>query len=124
MKKNVLEWIVFVVSAILIAVMVIVLVASAVRSGKEPPVLEIETGAAVRVADAFRVPVHVRNRGDETAEEVRVEVSLMNGDQALEESELTVMFVPRKSSREGWVTFRRDPGCCRVVARAVGFNRP
>jgi uncharacterized protein (TIGR02588 family) len=123
-KKNALEWIVFAVSALLIAGVVASLVLETVRSNEHPPHLRIRIGEAVEAAGAFRLPVEVVNEGDITAEQARIEVILESDGEALERAELTIAFVPRKSKREGWVTFRRDPRCCEVVARAAGFEKP
>jgi uncharacterized protein (TIGR02588 family) len=123
-KKNALEWIVFAVSAVLIAGVVSVLVIAGVRSGQTPPSLRIETGAAEASEGSFRVPVRVRNMGEETAEQALIEVQLIANGTAVERAELLIPFVPKRSSREGWVVFARDPRCCTLATRAVAFNKP
>jgi uncharacterized protein (TIGR02588 family) len=123
-EKNVLEWVVFGVSLVLIAGVLAVLVGAAMRRGDEPPRLAIETGAAVREGQTYRVPVRVANTGDTTAEQARVEVSLVVEGRVVEQGEVLLTFVPRGSVRRGWVTFRRDPACCVVVSRTVGLAEP
>ena len=66
----------------------------------------------------------VTNWGDTTAESVRIEVVLRRGEEEVERAELDLAFVPSKSEREGWVTFREDPRCCAIVTRAVSYERP
>ena len=122
-KKNTLEWAVFAASAILVAAVAAVLVVSGARSAHTPPTLAIELGAAERDGDAFRIPIKVRNTGDETAEQARIEVELTAGSEIVERAELTFAFIPKRSAREGWVELHRDPRCCTLATRAA-FNRP
>ena len=122
-QKNALEWLVFGVSAILVAGVAAVLLVSGLRSHHAPPSLAIETGAAEKHGDAFRVPVEVRNTGEETAEQARIEFELTKDGEVVERAELTFAFIPKRSSREGWVELHRDPQCCTLAARA-SFNRP
>jgi uncharacterized protein (TIGR02588 family) len=122
-QKNVLEWLVFAVSAILLAGVAGTLVIAGMRSGDTPPSLVIETGAPEANGGTFRIPIRVRNVGDRTAEEARIEVELLEKEVIVERAGLTIPFVPKQSMREGWVAFRRDPRCCTVLARAA-FNEP
>ncbi|MFN2387827.1 MAG: hypothetical protein ABR576_16350 [Thermoanaerobaculia bacterium] len=124
LHKNRLEWSVFAASVAIVLACVAALAISAVRSGEEPPDITVEVGAATRGAAGYRVPVRVRNHGDETAEGVTVEVGLISGGEEIERGEFTVAFLPRKSRREGWVVFQRDPACCTLRARALGFEKP
>lgn len=123
-QKNALEWLVFAGSVVLIVAVVATLLVEATTSGDEPPLLRIETGSATKSGEVFRVPLRVRNDGDDTAELAQIEVSLMDGDREVERAEVSFAFVPRKSTEQGWVAFRRDPRCCKVVTRAVAFTKP
>lgn len=123
-KKNILEWTVFAISAVLLAGVMIVLVQAGMQAGDEPPLLVIETGPSTVTRGGYRIPVLIRNTGQTTAEDVLVNVELVSGESRIESAELTVPFVPRHSEREGWVLFQRDPGCCTVRAHAVAFNAP
>jgi uncharacterized protein (TIGR02588 family) len=124
LHKNWLEWLVFAASVGIVGACVVALAVSAFRSGDRPPDVTVEVGAATRGASGYRVPVRVRNEGDETAEGVTIEVGLISGGEEVERGEFTVAFLPRKSRREGWVVFQRDPGCCTLRARALGFEKP
>lgn len=124
MKKNALEWTVFALSACIVAATAGYLAVAAVRADHTPPDLRIFTGTPRRHADVHRIPLVVRNAGDATAESVRIEVVLRRGAEEVERAELDLAFVPRKSEREGWVTFREDPRCCSIVTRAVSYERP
>lgn len=124
MKKNVLEWSVFAVSACVVAATLGYLAVNAVRAEHTPPNLRIFAGAPGRHEGFHRIPLIVRNTGDATAESVRIEVVLRRGEKEVERAELDLAFVPRKSEREGWVTFHEDPRGCAVVTRAVSYELP
>lgn len=123
-KKNALEWIVFAVSLVLVLAVIGILLVSGTRGTDRPPQLRISVGEPAREADHYRVPVTVENSGDETVADLKVDVSLRSGSDIVEQSEFTLMFVPRRSRREGAALFQRDPRCCEIVARAVGFESP
>ena len=123
-KKNVLEWSVFVASALLVLATVGYLAAAALRTNDTPPDVRIFAGPSAAHEDVHRVPLLIRNDGDATAESVHIEVLLLRGEEEVERAELDVAFVPRKSEREAWVTFRHDPRCCEIVTRAVGYEKP
>lgn len=123
-KKNRLEWIVFVASACVVLAVMGYLAWSAVSEDKTPPDLRISAGTVIAGEGSYRVPLLVRNLGDTTAESVRIEAVLRRGDEEVERAELDLTFVPRRSQREGWVTFRRDPRCCKLITRAVSYEQP
>lgn len=123
-EKNALEWAVFVVSLALLAAVVAGLVVDASRGGADAPQLEVHLGAAERLGPHFRLPLVVENRGGATAQAAVVEVTLQAGGREVERAELSFAFLPRRSTRRGWVVFRHDPSCCEVVARPLGFETP
>lgn len=122
--KNPVEWAVFAVSLAALLATVGFLVWDAVTSGSSSPDLRIELGPPEPRSGGFAVPVTVRNRGDETAEGVHVEVTLELPGAPPETAEIEMAFVPRRSQREGWVTFRRDPRQGRLAGRALGYEKP
>ena len=123
-QKNALEWTVFAVSLVLILVTIVYLVRDGAADRPGTPQIEVSTGKPVQSAGMWSVPVTVMNRGDETAEQLRVEVSLEQDGRETETADLTFAFVPRRSSREGWAVFRVDPRALKVTARATSYERP
>lgn len=122
-EKHPLEWLVFAVSLVLVLGTLGYLVYDAARGGEEPPDLVVELGAARRGSQGFRVPVTVRNRGDETAENAHIEVVLTSPGRPPETAGLDIAFVPRGSTRRGWVTFSADP-TGRLTGRVLGYEKP
>lgn len=123
-KKNGLEWIVFAVSLAVVLGTVGLLVQDMVRGESSPPDLRVELGAPRRQAQGWAVPVTVRNKGGETAEGARVEVTLAVPGQPPERAGIDMAFVPGDSRREGFVTFTGDPARGRLSGRVVGFETP
>lgn len=71
----------------------------------------------------YRVEVH--NQGDETAEEVQVELVLQRDGEKLEDAQLSIAFSPKESKREGWVNFSETPAATdTIVARVMSYKRP
>lgn len=122
--KHPLEWAIFAVSLLLVLGTVGFLAWDALRGGRGPAALAIELGRPEPHGDAWAVPVTVRNVGHETAGAIRIEVTLELPGGEVERAELDVIYVPRQSQREGWVTFRQNPSRGRLSARALGYEKP
>ena len=125
LEKNWLEWIVFAVSLVLVMSTLGYLVYDAATLGEAPPSIEFQLGTPQPRLNNFLVPVSVTNRGDETAEGVHIEVVLESGGKELESADFEIAFLPRHSTREGWVTFQVDPRTVEQMnARVLGFEKP
>jgi uncharacterized protein (TIGR02588 family) len=120
-EKNWLEWTVFWSSLALVLGVVSYLVHAAATTAGTPPQLVVELGAPERVPAGYAVPVSVSNRGDRTAANVRLAVALEGSG---ERGELQLDFVPQRSSRKGWVTFREFPAAGRLRASILGYESP
>lgn len=125
LEKNWLEWIVFTASLILVLGVLGYLVYDGATSGNTPPSIQFQLGTPQPQLNYFLVPVSVTNRGDETAEGVRIEVVLLGGGKEQEKGEFEIAFLPRQSTRKGWVTFQTDPRRIeQIKARVLGFEKP
>jgi uncharacterized protein (TIGR02588 family) len=122
-QKNRLEWMVFSLSLLLIALVLGVLLYEQLTSENLPPRLVVEIGATVRSPAGFAVPIELRNDGDRTAEAVQIEVVLVSGSEQ-ERATATLAFVPHGSRRRAWVTFRHDPAKGSLTTRVVGYEEP
>ena len=124
-KKNRLEWSVFAISAALVLVTLGVLVGEAVNTDKKPADIVVAYGPQQKGTQTFRLPISAENRGEKTAENVLVQVSLMKANRELEMAELTFPFLPKGSKRHGWVAFHTDPSTAdSIMARATGYEEP
>jgi uncharacterized protein (TIGR02588 family) len=128
LQKNWLEWTVFACGLVLVVAMLGYLAYEGATMGSDPPSIEVRLGTPEQRTHNFIVPVTVTNHGDETAEGITVEVTLENnGSGAGGEpvrGELTIAFLPRRATREGWVTFQQDPRAARLNARVLGYEKP
>ena len=125
LEKNWLEWIVFVISLILVLFTLGYIVYDGATLGETPPNIELQLGQPQPQSDRFIVPVTAKNRGDETAETVQIEVTLNNDGKEVETAEFEIAFLPRHSTRRGWVTFQTDPRTVeQMEARVLGFEKP
>ncbi|HEX8499486.1 MAG TPA: hypothetical protein VF659_02760 [Pyrinomonadaceae bacterium] len=124
-EKNWLEWVVFGVGLLLVASTLAYLVYDGATTADTPPEVEVRLGEPRPGGAGFLVPVTVVNRGGRTAGGVTVEVVLeADGSPEPERGEFTLAFLPRGGTREGWVSFSRDPRAGRLTARATGYEKP
>ena len=125
LEKNWLEWLVFTASLILVLSTLGYLVYDGATFGEAPPSIEFQLGQPQQRSNRFVVPVSVTNRGDETAQGVHIEVTLESGGQEQENADFEIAFLPRHSTRKGWVTFKTDPRSVeQMQARVLGFEKP
>jgi uncharacterized protein (TIGR02588 family) len=124
-EKNWLEWVMFWFGLAFILLMVAYLAYDAVTTGNEPPIIEVQFGATEPRNGSYVIPVTLQNLGDQTAEDVAVEVTLLNGQEEVETAELTIAFLPRQSTRSGWVTFTTDPATVeKIEPHVLGYQEP
>jgi uncharacterized protein (TIGR02588 family) len=125
LQKNWVEWAVFALGLLLVTSTLAYLAYDAATITDAPPSIEVRAGQPEQRPHNFIVPVSLVNHGDQTAEGVLVEVVLESGGQEKERGEFTVAFLPRRSTREGWVAFQTDPRTVeQVKARVLGFEKP
>ena len=124
-RKNWLEWSVFATGLMLLLLLIVYLVYDAVMLGDTPPVIDVQLGVTETRDGDFLVPVTLHNEGDETAENVTVEVVLLSGDVEVETAQIDFDFVPRNSTRSGWVTFSMNPQSLdEMQSRVLGYQIP
>jgi uncharacterized protein (TIGR02588 family) len=119
------EWVLAAVGAIVTLATIGFLVYEGVAEpGAGAPDLLVETGAATRQGGGWAVPVEARNVGSATAASVRIVGELRDAARVVEESEMTLDYVPEASSRTGTLLFRRDPSAFALEVRATGYELP
>jgi uncharacterized protein (TIGR02588 family) len=123
-EKNRLEWVVFAVALLLVLATFGYLIYEAVTTRDGPPDVVVTLGPPEPGSGGFMVPVEAANRGGQPAEELRIAVRLETANGAAEESVLLFPYLPRESTRRGWVTFRADPGSGTLRVSGVGFLSP
>jgi uncharacterized protein (TIGR02588 family) len=118
-RKNVLEWAVFAVSLALIALTIGTLAVDSVTHRDGQPELTVTVAAPVARGDDVLLRLYVHNAGGGSAEKVRVRVE---SDDPAVTGDLEIDFVPRSSTRDGFVVLPRSARGIR--ARVTGWVAP
>ena len=126
MKKNALEWIVFAISLALVLFVAGFLAYSAIALEDTPPELtvELQEPSAAPGGAGYIVPFTIRNRGSQSAADVRLEVKLLANGEEVETSETTLPLVPYQSERSGTLIFSEDPRAGELVPEIKSFLEP
>ena len=116
------------VSGLLVAALLGVLVWDAVHSNASPA-FTVRATPATLVDNAYRAEVTVRNTGDDAAKSVMVHVELVGRDSTLAESDLTIDWLPGRSSHQVVAYFPRPAGVAPTDVRGVeaavhGYTAP
>lgn len=121
--KNPLEWAVFSLSSVLVAGVLGFLLWSSISLGESPSSFVLKSGTIRYANESTIIPIHITNSGSATAAEVNVSViaSYPAGDR---ESTLTLDFVPRGGSRDGYAIFPGTEKPSAVSARVIGYIEP
>lgn len=124
-NKNKLEWIVFAISLLLVAAILGYLSYQVYTEKEETPDILVELMPDPSDHNPYRYLVSVHNRGGQTAETVTIEVAMKMDGQEVEKAELQIAFVPKESTREGWVNFSKSPAQADTVeAHVRSFEKP
>jgi uncharacterized protein (TIGR02588 family) len=127
LQKNALEWSVFAVSLLLVGATLFYLGREALTAQESPPHIALKLGQPRALQNAtppgFIVSVEATNKGWQTAEGVQIEVEMQRGEEK-QTANFEVAFLPRHSSREGWVAFKGQPENVKLSARVLGYEIP
>lgn len=124
-EKNLLEWTVFFISLLLIVGILGYLVYQASVFEEGSPDLQVNFVHDPSSHSPYRYLLKIENDGQETAEEVQIEMVLERGGEELEAAALTLPYVPKQSAREGWVVLSKNPlEADTLYVRVVGYKRP
>src|SRR5690242_1122602 len=125
-RVGTLEMVATAVSALLVALLLSVLLWDAFHPNSAPA-FEAQPGSIAVTDRMYRVPVTVRNSGDDAAKEVVVHLELVASDSVLAESDLTIDWLPGNTSRQLVGLFARPasgPTPTGVRAEVRGYVTP
>ena len=130
LQKNALEWSVFAVSLLLVGAVLFYLGREMLLAKEAPPhiVLQLDKPHSLQKSDgeepSFMVAVKASNKGGQTAEGVHLEVEMQRGQEKPQTADYDIDFLPRGSSREGYVAFKGSPDNVKLKARVLGYGIP
>ncbi|MBA9079688.1 hypothetical protein [Rufibacter quisquiliarum] len=125
MKKNALEWCVFGASVLLIVALIGYLGVKAITYQSTPPDLRVEIMPEKDILRRNIQRIELINHGEQTAENVAVEVVLLVQGKETETAEALFPLAPKESKQEAWVTFRTPPAeGQRFNVHILGYNKP
>lgn len=111
------------VAAILVAALFGFLIWQAFTARDAAPRIAFRVGEVQSQAQGFLVPFEAVNEGTATASAVEVVGQLRLGE-AIEESRVTIDYLPAASYGRGGLWFRQDPRQGELVLRAIGYLEP
>ncbi len=112
------EFVTYAVSLAVLVIMIGGLSGLWLRGSNDPPSFGVQsqTGDIEQRGDAYYLPIAVTNHGDESAQEVTVDVT--SGE---ETRSLTIALIPGGATRSGTVVFAKDPAASVVTTEVVSF---
>lgn len=124
-KKNALEWIVFYVGLAIVLGLLGYLTYLSIAFEPSPPDIALAYRHEPSTHAPHRFHIVLRNKGNETAEEVQIELVAMKNGEMTENAILNIPFLPKQSAREGWVVLTQDPALAdSVYARVISYKKP
>ena len=124
-QKNKLEWSVFAVSSLLLLGLIAYLCYETFTHKPSPPDLEVSYSKDSSKHNPFAYKIYLKNNGEETAEDVMIEASVLKADSVLEKSELQIAFSPKRSKREGWINFSINPAeADSINVKVMSYKKP
>ncbi|MCX2740855.1 hypothetical protein [Pontibacter anaerobius] len=124
-KKNWLEWSVFALSIVLVLGILVYLAYQAFTHKASTPDLYVQVWSDPSANAPNRYHILLENKGGATAEEVTIELVLVQGGKEVEKAQLQIPFAPQESKREGWVNFTNNPiKADTIVSRVVSYKKP
>ena len=107
------------ISVLLVALLVTVLIWDAAHPDL-PARLTVQVASPSLTESRYRVPLIVRNHGDQSVRDVvlHLELVAVPADTVIAESDLTIDWLPRESSRTAIGLFSRPSSALPVAARA------
>ena len=121
--KNVLEWVVFAISSLLVAGVVGFLVWNTLAGNGRPMDFRIEIGSVTTLPESSVVQVKVTNTGSRTAAEVNLSI-IARYPGGEKETGLTIDFIPRGGTRDGYAVFQGQGTPEDITARVQGYIEP
>ena len=118
------EWLAAVAGTLIVLAAVGFLLHDAIVPPTTPPDIAIEVDSIVEVRGGYLVEFRAVNTGYATASALVVEAELLDGEEVVASSEVTLDYVPEQAERAAGVFFTEDPRRHRLEIRPRGYEHP
>jgi uncharacterized protein (TIGR02588 family) len=120
------EWVTLAVSSLLVFGLVALTSYLYLTASTDPAAVTVQPSLSevYQSGNRFYVPVTVRNTGGETAEEVRVRITLTDAAGHIETSDFQIQFLAGGGSNRAVASFGSDPRQGQLDAAVVSFLKP
>ncbi len=119
------EWTTLGITLLLVGALIAALIWRGLSGGETISfTITVDDAAIQQRGDSYQVPFQVQNVGQATAEDVLVHVELLDGDQTLEETELTFRFLGEGETANGVALFTDDPRSYTLEANVTSYLIP
>jgi uncharacterized protein (TIGR02588 family) len=124
-KRTVAEWTTLLLSLAILLVLVALITYQYLHGGDQPARIEVypQIGSVVQNAGAYYLPVEIKNLGDQTAEEVWVELSLTGDQGTVEKANFMIIFLDGGATSMGMAVYDQDPAKGQLTVD-MSFVRP
>jgi len=123
--KNPLEWTVFAASIFLVTGILVYLIYQTFHYEPGSPDLVVSYEMDPSPNAPYRYFLTIKNEGQETAEEVQIEIVLEKNGEVMELAVMHLPYAPKASIREGWVNLSKNPADADTLyARVVSYKKP
>ena len=109
--RSTAEWVTLGISVAIVLGVVLLVIYTSLKGEDEPATIEVQPQLEQvrQVQDAYYLPVTITNRGDRTAEDIQVHLSLTGGTGEPPSTQFTIRFLAAGERAEAVVVFREDP---------------
>ena len=123
-KTPPLEWAFAAIGAVLIMCTIGYMIYYGFTHPDSPPDLTVSHTATHVLPGGYLVQFTAKNEGNSTASGVLVSGTLVRDDGAVEESEVTLDYVPQQAQRDGGLVFKNDPSTSTFRLQVRGYFAP
>jgi len=124
-KRTAAEWVTLSLSVLIVLALAGLVIYQQMVRGTEPPSIEVmpKLEEMRQEGDAYYVPIEVTNKGETTAEDIEVQLSLDTGEGQPETAAFTLKFLAGAESESQTVVFQSDPSKGKLT-HVVAFSTP
>jgi uncharacterized protein (TIGR02588 family) len=124
-KASVWEWVAAAIGAALVIAVIGFMAYQAIAARADLyPRISVSVDTIIGYGDGYIVEFRAENTGSATVAGLLVKGRISSDTGVVEESEVTIDFVPPKSRQRGGLLFTEDPRAYRLEVRPAGYDRP